>query len=71
MMKPSIQKTHKEVVEVEASTSSLAIKKALTKLGAKRSEVDIVLLREEHKGLFSMKGSKLAKIRATKKIHKK
>ena len=57
-------------IEVEAKTAPEAIKVALSKLGAKRSEVDIKVLREENKGLFSMNGSKLAKVKVKKKLHK-
>ncbi len=58
-------------IEVEAKTAQEAIKIALSKLGATKSEVDIKVLREEHKGLFSMQGSKLAKVKAIKKLYKK
>jgi len=59
-----------EAIEVEARTAQEAIKIALAKLGLHKSEVDIEVLREENKGLFSMKGAKLAKIRAKKKLRK-
>ncbi|MFA4991360.1 MAG: Jag N-terminal domain-containing protein [Candidatus Omnitrophota bacterium] len=58
----------KNEVEIEAKTAQEAINIALIKLGAKKSEVDIKVLREENKGLFSMQGTKLAKVRVTKKI---
>jgi spoIIIJ-associated protein len=58
-------------IEVEAKTASEAIKIALFKLGVDKSEVDIKVLREENKGLFSMHGAKLAKVRITKKLRKK
>lgn len=57
-------------IEVEAGTASEAIKIALAKLGAEKSEVDVKILREENKGLFSMNGSKLAKVRVRKKLQK-
>ena len=57
-------------IEVEAKTAQDAIRIALSKLDADRSEVDIAILREENKGLFSMHGAKLAKIRAKKKLRK-
>ena len=58
-------------IEVEAKTAHEAIKIALSKLGVDRSSVDITVLREEHKGLFSMHGSKLAKVRIKKKLRQK
>ena len=57
-------------IEIEAKTAQEAIKIALLKLDAKRSEVDIKVLREENKGLFSMHGSKLAKVRIKKRLEK-
>ncbi|MBU1007048.1 MAG: Jag N-terminal domain-containing protein [Candidatus Omnitrophica bacterium] len=57
-------------IEIEAKTAQEAIKIALSKLGTERSQVDVKVLREEHKGLFSMHGSKLAKVRITKKLQK-
>jgi spoIIIJ-associated protein len=58
----------KDEIEVEAKTAQEAIKIALSKLGVKRSEAMISVLREENKGLFSMQGTKLAKVRVIKKI---
>lgn len=58
-------------IEIEAKTAEEAIKIALSKLGLTRSEVDVQVLREEHRGLFSMQGSKLAKVRVKKKLRKK
>ena len=60
-----------EAIEVEAKTAQEAIKIALDKLHAERRDVDIQLLREENKGLFSMQGAKLAKVRVKKKLQKK
>lgn len=57
-------------IEVEAKTAQEAIKIALLKLGVNRSEVDIKILREENKGLFSMEGSELAKVKVIKKLRK-
>ncbi len=57
-------------IEIEAKTAPEAIKIALAKLGAAKSEVDIQVLREENRGLFSMHGSRLAKVRVKKKLHK-
>ena len=61
-----IKLVSKNEIEVEANTAQDAIKIALSKLGAKKSEVAISVLREEHKGLFSMQGTKLAKVRVKK-----
>ncbi len=64
-------KKHKpQQIEIEAKTARDAIKLGLAKLGAERSEVDVKVLREEHKGLFSMNGSKLAKVKVIKKLRK-
>ena len=54
---------NKDEIEVEANTAQEAIKVALSKLNVKKSEVEIFVLREENKGLFSMQGTKLAKVR--------
>lgn len=54
-------------IEIEAKTAQEAIRIALDKLGVKREDVEIKVLREENKGLFSMQGSKLAKVRVKKK----
>jgi len=59
-------------IEIEAKTTKEAINTALRKLKAKKADVDIRILREEHKGLFGMEGAELAKIKATlKKTPKK
>jgi len=68
-MKNKTQYTNE--VEIEAKTAPEAIKIALSKLGAAKSEVDIQVLREENKGLFSMHGARLAKVRVKKKLRKK
>ena len=54
-------------IEVEAATIEKAIQKAIKALKAKKQEVTIEVLKEEHKGLFGMEGAKLAHIRATRK----
>ncbi|OGW74819.1 MAG: hypothetical protein A2Z72_06065 [Omnitrophica bacterium RBG_13_46_9] len=51
-------------IEVEAKTTQEAIKIALEKLNVKKEDVEIKILREEHKGLFGMEGAELAKIKA-------
>ena len=56
-----------KTIEVEDITVEKAIKKALKILNAKKSEVSIKVLKEEHKGLFGMKGADSAKISATMK----
>ncbi|MFH1878704.1 MAG: Jag N-terminal domain-containing protein [Candidatus Omnitrophota bacterium] len=59
---------HEEIIiEVEDITVEKAIKKALKMLNAKKKEVVIDVLKEEHKGLFGMKGADLAKIKVTRK----
>ncbi|MFC1667112.1 Jag N-terminal domain-containing protein [Candidatus Omnitrophota bacterium] len=71
MMKDSIRnKQTPNEIEIEAGTAPEAIKIALDKLGLNKSQVDIQVLREEHKGLFSMHGSKLAKVKVKKKLRK-
>jgi spoIIIJ-associated protein len=67
MRHKNINKISEDEIEVEAKTAQEAIKIALAKLNAKKSEVEISVLREENKGLFSMQGTKLAKVRVTKK----
>lgn len=62
-MKPKEVRT----IEVEDITIEDAIRKALQILHAKKSEVSIKVLKEEHKGLFGMKGADIAKIRVTLK----
>ena len=54
-------------IEIEAKTTKEAIKIALKKLNATKNDVEIKILREEHKGLFGMEGAELAKIKATVK----
>lgn len=54
-------------IEVEAVTVEEAIRKALQTLHAKKKEVEITVLKEEHKGLFGMAGAEHAKIKATLK----
>ncbi|MFA5389025.1 MAG: Jag N-terminal domain-containing protein [Candidatus Omnitrophota bacterium] len=63
----NIEIINKDTVEVEAKTAQEAIKIALASLNAKKSEVEVSVLREENKGLFSMQGTKQAKVRVTKK----
>ena len=54
-------------IEAEGRTSQEAIKIALEKLGVSRDQVKVEVLSEEHKGLFGMKGSRLARVRVTLK----
>ena len=63
-------KQKKQAIEVEAKTIEDAIKQALETLHAKKQQVEIEVLKEEHKGLFGMEGADLAKIRVTLKKHK-
>jgi len=58
-------KRNEKIIEIEAATTEAAIKKALKTLHARKKEVQITVLQEEHKGLFGMEGAKPAKIRAT------
>lgn len=61
----------KKSIEIEGKTTKQAIDKALKKLGVTKDKVDIKILSEEHKGLFGMNGSKLAKIKVTLKSEHK
>ena len=61
-----IQKTTK-TIEVEGAHIEEAIRKAIKTLKAKKQEVTIEVLKEEHKGLFGMEGAKRAHIRATRR----
>lgn len=54
-------------IEVEAKTTREAITIALARLNAKKEDVEIKILREEHKGLFGMEGAEPAKIKVTLK----
>ena len=67
MTENKINMINKDEIEVEAKTAQEAIKIALSKFNVKRTEVEVSVLREENKGLFSMQGTKLAKVRVTKK----
>ena len=50
-------------IEVEAKTTKEAIKIALQKMNVKKEDVEIKILREEHKGLFGMEGAEPAKVK--------
>ena len=52
-----------KAIEIEAKTTQEAIAIALKKLNAKKEDVEIKVLREEHKGLFGMEGAEPAKIK--------
>ena len=67
-MKPNKQRLHE--IEVEAKTAKEAIKIGLAKLGIDKTEAEIKVLREENKGLFSMQGATLAKVRVKKRLRK-
>ena len=56
--------TNPKGIEIEAKTTKEAIKIALEKLGAKKEDVEIKILREPYQGLFGMEGAELAKIKA-------
>lgn len=64
-------KREKESITIEAITIEEAIKKALKTLHVTKRDVTIKVLKEEHKGLFGMKGKRLAKVKATLKSPKK
>lgn len=53
--------------EFEGHTTEEAIKKAEKSLGLNRDKMEIKVVCEEKKGLFGMRGSKLAKIKVIKK----
>ena len=55
----------KTIIEVEGNTVQEAIKKALHELKLPRNKVKIEVLCEEEKGLFGMRGAKLAKVRVS------
>ncbi len=52
-----------KTIEIEAKTTKEAIAIALAKLNVKKTDVEVKILREEHKGLFGMEGAELAKIK--------
>lgn len=56
-----------QAMEFEAKTTREAIRLALKKLNVKKQDVNIKILREEHKGLFGMEGAEPAKIKVTLK----
>lgn len=58
-------------IEVEGKSAKEAIEIALKKLRAKKDEVEIRILREEHKGLFGMEGLERAKVKVILKKWKK
>ena len=61
------QTRENKTIEIEAATIEQAIKQALKVLQLKKSEVEIEVLKEEHKGLFGMEGAHPARIKATPK----
>ena len=58
-----MKKKNPTTIEVEAKTTKEAIRIALEKLNVKKEDVDIKILREEHRGLFGMEGAEQAKIK--------
>ncbi len=56
-------------IEVQGKTTKEAIDIALKKLSVTKDKVDIKILSEEHKGLFGMHGTKLARVKVTLKAH--
>ena len=59
--------TNISTIEVEDVTIEQAIRKALQILHVEKKDVSIEVLKEEHRGLFGMKGADLAKIKVTLK----
>lgn len=53
--------------EFEGHTTEEAIRKAEKSFGVDREKMRIKIVCEEQKGLFGMRGTKLAKIKAIKK----
>lgn len=56
-----------ESIEIEAKTVEEAINKALEAMNTSRDQVEVVVLREEKKGLFGMPGAIPVKVRVIKK----
>lgn len=54
-------------IEAEGATPVEAIKKALAILGLTKKEVKVKILSEENRGLFGMEGTRLAKVRVTRR----
>ncbi len=52
-------------VEAEGKTVSAAIQSALRQLGITPDQAEIKILTEGRRGLFGMKGAKLAKVKVT------
>ena len=69
-MRPKTQRSTEIEIEIEKKTAKEAIKIGLAKLGLDKAGADIKVLREENKGLFSMRGVTLAKVRVKKKLQK-
>jgi spoIIIJ-associated protein len=59
--------TKSEANEFEGSTVDEAINKAVIKLGVPKKSLNIQIVCEEKRGLFGMRGAKLAKIKVTLK----
>lgn len=62
-----IEENKKVSIEIEAKTVQEAIKIGLKKLGVKKEDVEVRVLREEQKGLFGMEGAEPAKVKVTLK----
>jgi len=56
-----------KTIEVEGTTIEEAIRKALKTLHVHKEDVKIEVLKEEHKGLFGMKGATPARIKVSLK----
>lgn len=57
-------------IEVEGVSITAAINKALKIFGVSRNQVETKVLSEENRGLFGMRGAKLARVRVTLKDNK-
>ncbi|MFH1856205.1 MAG: Jag N-terminal domain-containing protein [Candidatus Omnitrophota bacterium] len=57
-------------IEVEGISITDAINKALKIFGVSRNQVETKVLSEENRGLFGMRGAKLARVRVTLKDNK-
>ena len=58
---------NQQSIEIEGKTAEAAIKIALKELNLPRNQVEIEILSEGKRGLFGMRGVKLAKVRVTPK----
>jgi spoIIIJ-associated protein len=63
--------THcKKSLEFDGATIEDAVKKAVLALGVSRERLNIMVVREEQRGLFGMQGASPAKIKASLRSEK-